>query len=157
MKLDKDIALLGILVLIVGFVFVPKFLGNSNGSGSIGLTGNVIGLDVGRIMAGAPCHKMGGGFMGDCETREINLEAWKYEWNQPIITVKSGELVRIRATTKDDTHGIAIPAVNFNLVIETGKVSVGEFIAPAPGEYAFGCSVICGPGHMDHKGKLVVI
>ena len=100
---------------------------------------------------------MGGGWMGDCQVREVSLEAWRYDWSEPTITVKSGELIRIQATSRDVTHGIAIPAAQFNLVIEPGKTSVGEFTAPAPGTYDYGCSVLCGPGHHGHAGKLVVI
>ncbi len=114
-------------------------------------------MDPNRAMAGAPCHVMGGQIMGDCATREIILEAWKYDWSEPTITVKSGELVRITATSKDVAHGFAIPEIGFNLAIQPGKTTVGEFIAPAPGTYSYGCSVMCGPGHHNHKGTLIVL
>jgi len=108
-------------------------------------------------MAGSPCHVMGGNAMGDCNTREIDLEARQWDWSEPTITVKSGELVKIKATSRDVNHGISIPEIKFNLRIYPGRISVGEFIAPAPGEYAYGCSVMCGAGHSNHRGKLVVL
>jgi len=70
---------------------------------------------------------------------------------------QSGELVRIKAISEDVSHGIAIPKIGFNLRIDPGRTSIGEFVAPSPGEYVFGCSVVCGPGHHAHAGKLVVI
>jgi len=121
------------------------------------LSGKVIALDPSRAMAGAKCHFMGGRYMGDCVTREINFEAWKYDWSEPTITVKSGELIKIIATSRDVSHGIAIPEVSFNMRIVPGRETVGQFMAPSPGVYTYGCSVMCGSGHGSHKGKLVVV
>jgi len=135
MKIDKDLAIFGILILLVGFVFVPKIF---VGSDSSVLTGNVISIDSGHV-------------------RDIQLQALQWDWSEPTIIVNSGELVRIRATSNDVAHGIAIPVVDFNLLIEPGKTNIGEFIAPSPGEYSYGCSVMCGPGHHNHRGKLIVI
>jgi len=157
---------IGIFVVIVavGFLFLIGGDGSVTGNtisidsqGNDGFSGNVIGIDPNRAMAGSPCHFMGGGAMGDCQTREVDIEAQRWSWSEPIITVKSGELVRIKATSKDVSHGIAIPEIRFNLRIDPGRTSVGEFIAPAPGEYTYGCSVMCGSGHGNHKGKLVVV
>lgn len=89
--------------------------------------------------------------------REIEFEAYRYDWNEPVITVREGERVKIIAKSRDVAHGIAIPAVEFNLQIFPNQVTIGEFTAPAQGEYAYGCSVMCGPGHHNHRGKLVVI
>ena len=152
------------IIIVAGILFVVAKDGGMNGNavategGSAnGLSGSLVALDPDRAMAGAPCHFMGGGYMGDCQTREINLEAEQWDWSEPTITVRSGELVRIKATSKDVTHGIAIPEIGFNLQINPGRTSTGEFTAPAPGEYAYGCSVSCGPGHHNHRGKLVVV
>ena len=149
--LKKGVGLL--VILVVGYIF----LGGSSNVTASELSGQIVAMDPNRQMAGFPCHYMGGGYMGDCNTREINLEAWQYDWSEPTITVRSGELVRIIATSKDVSHGMAIPEINFNMRIEAGRTTVGEFMAPAPGEYAYGCSVACGPGHHGHTGKLVVV
>jgi hypothetical protein len=148
-----------VIVSVIGLFIVNgnAVTGNVVGIDSQKLSGNIVGLDPNRAMAGAPCHFMGGQVMGDCDTREINLEVWKYDWSEPTITVKSGEAVRIKASSRDTSHGFAIPEIGFNLRIDPGKTSVGEFVAPEPGEYAFGCSVMCGSGHGSHRGKLVVI
>lgn len=89
--------------------------------------------------------------------REIFLEARQWDWSEPTITVRSGELVRLKVTSKDVTHGIMIPDVGFNLQIDPGKENVGEFTAPQPGKYLYGCSVMCGHGHGAHRGELVVL
>lgn len=147
----------GIYSAIAGNPFYSSGNTISEESYNNGLSGREIEMDPNRAMAGAPCHVMGGEIMGDCQAREISLEAWKYDWNEPTITVKTGELVRIIGTSKDVTHGMAIPDIGFNMQLEPGKTTVGQFIAPAPGEYEYGCSVNCGSGHHNHKGKLVVI
>ncbi len=147
------------VIIVVGLLIMNgnSFTGNVVAVDAQELSGNIVAMDPNRVMAGAPCHYMAREFMGDCKTREINLEAWQYDWSEPTITVKSGELVRIKATSRDVAHGIAIPEVRFNLRIEPGRTSVGEFIAPKPGIYEYGCSVMCGPGHHNHKGNLVVV
>ncbi len=152
---------IGMFVVIVAVgLFITQsgsITGNALAIEAEGLSGQILPTDPAREMAGTPCHYMGGGYMGDCNTREINLEAWQYDWSEPTITVRTGELIRIKATSKDVAHGIAIPQLNFNMRIEPGKTTVGEFMAPAPGEYTYGCSVMCGPGHHNHYGKLIVL
>jgi len=155
---------LGIFLLIIaGGLFLvngnsnPTINGNAVAVNSDGLSGSLVPPDPNRMMAGAPCHFMGGNYMGDCQIREVNLEAEQWDFSEPTIKAKAGELVRIKATSKDVAHGIAIPEVGFNLRIEPGRTSIGEFVAPAPGEYAYGCSVLCGAGHHNHQGKLVVV
>lgn len=64
-----------LLIVIVGFFITNSQTGNSITTDNSGLTGNLIAMDPNRAMKGSPCHSMGGRVMGDCITREINLEA----------------------------------------------------------------------------------
>ncbi len=151
------------MIKIIPILLLVLLVGCSKGgtTGAVvqgnALSGQLLEMDPNRAMAGMPCHAMGGQLMGDCETREIQLETFKYGWSEPTITVKSGELVRIKAISTDVAHGMAIPSIGFNMFIEPGKTTVAEFIAPTPGEYQYGCSVMCGPGHHNHRGKLIVV
>ena len=149
------------VIVVAGLFTMGKGINSSvvaiDAQGAVGVSGKLIALDPNRPMAGSPCHTMGGQAMGDCDTREVNIEAKQWDWSEPTITVKSGEKVKIMATSKDVTHGFSIPKLGFNIRIDPGRTSVGEFIAPEPGEYSFGCSVNCGAGHGSHKGKLVVL
>jgi len=150
------------IMMVLGVLFL---VGCSNSNGATGsavadqlqLSGSLVAMDPGRSMAGAPCHVMGGTVMGDCQTREVQLEVFRYGWSEPTIVVKTGELVRISAISSDVDHGFSIPAVSFDMQITAGKEVSGQFLAPAVGEYVFGCSVMCGPGHHNHRGKLVVV
>ncbi|MCH7850238.1 MAG: cupredoxin domain-containing protein [Nanoarchaeota archaeon] len=156
LQIKKKTLFRGVGALVV-VLFIYMVAGGGSESSGFTLTGQVVALDPNRPMAGSPCHFMDGQAMGDCETREIELVASQWDWSEPTITVKSGELIRIKATSKDVTHGITIPKIRFNLNINPGRTTVGEFVAPAPGEYLYGCSVMCGAGHGTHTGKLIVM
>ncbi len=56
----------------------------------------------------------------------------------------------------DVDHGFAIPEFKVNETLVSGKETVVEFTPDKKGEFAFFCSVVCGEGHRDMKGKLIV-
>lgn len=83
-----------------------------------------------------------------------------------VITVKSGQVVKIRVIGKKgpefDKDG-AVHSFTINDLKDQGwdarvKEGINEltFVAPAPGEYEIICAVKCGQGHDDMKMKLVV-
>lgn len=84
------------------------------------------------------------------KTVTIYLDANRFEYSQPIITVKEGDHVIINVNNVDTTHGIAIP--DFNV---SGKTSV-DFIANKKGTFEFHCPTMCGPGHREMGGTLIV-
>ena len=87
---------------------------------------------------------------------------------QPTITVKAGEVIRLKITAykgtywqKDGTvHSFTINALKdqgWDLRLKEGTQ---EFTLVAPselGEYVVECTVMCGKGHDDMKMKMVVI
>jgi heme/copper-type cytochrome/quinol oxidase subunit 2 len=86
---------------------------------------------------------------------------------KPIITVKAGQVVKLRVTGKKgpemDKSG-AVHSLTINDLKDQGwdvpvKEGVNEYtlVAPAtPGDYEIICAIKCGPGHEDMKMKLVV-
>ncbi len=86
---------------------------------------------------------------------------------KPVITVKAGEVVRLRITSRKGTewhkdgwvHSFTITALKdqgWDLQLKEG---VKEFVLVAPeepGEYVVECTVLCGKGHEDMRMKLVV-
>lgn len=85
---------------------------------------------------------------------------------KPVITVKTGQVVKIRVIGKKgpefDKNG-SVHSFTINDLKDQGwdvqvKEGVNEFtlVAPAPGEYEIICAVKCGQGHDDMKMKLVV-
>jgi len=73
-----------------------------------------------------------------------------------LITVKQGDKVKLNVKSIDVTHGFAIPEFNVKVDLLPNKEETIEFVADKKGEFTFFCSVICGEGHKNMKGKLVV-
>lgn len=93
------------------------------------------------------------------EVREIVMEAKRYEFipgSAEPIRVKQNDIVRIRATATDVSHGFAINEYGINVGLPVGQEKIIEFVADKPGTFTFYCSVYCGPGHGGHKGTLIV-
>lgn len=78
-------------------------------------------------------------------------------WSPAEIRVRKGELVRLRITSEDVTHSLAIP----KLRVDSGPIEPGhwvrvEFVADRDGTLKFYCGVACGPHHTHMTGQLVV-
>lgn len=88
--------------------------------------------------------------------RVVNIKSSKYKYEPDPVVVKLGEKVRIIATSSDVAHGVTIGEFNVNLVIEPGETETAEFTADKEGEFIIYCTVYCGPGHTQMRGKLMV-
>ena len=91
------------------------------------------------------------------ETRVVQLTAEQFKFTPERIIVKKGENVRLKLTSKDVTHGIAIEAYGIDEEIEPDQTSTVEFTANEAGQFGFHCSVYCGEGHEDMTGTLIVL
>lgn len=89
--------------------------------------------------------------------KEFSMTARKWTFDPTVITVKQGDSVRINMKSIDVAHGFALPEFGVNQNLEPGKEVVVEFTANKKGEFPFHCSVICGQGHKEMTGKLVVL
>jgi len=90
--------------------------------------------------------------------RVVDFEAFRYGFAPDPLVVKAGERVRLKMTSRDVTHWVAIPAIGFSTVVPAEGTGEAEFDAPhEPGEYSIYCTVYCGPGHGDMRGRLVVL
>ncbi len=87
----------------------------------------------------------------------INVTAKQWEFVPNVITVKKGDNVRLMITSLDVKHGFMLPDFNINKQIEPGETIIVEFMANKTGEFGFRCSVMCGQGHMEQTGKLIII
>ena len=87
--------------------------------------------------------------------RTIHMGVRQYVWEPATITAKEGELVRLIIHNADVKHGLVIPDLGVNQdVPEDGAVV--EFVASKVGTFEFFCSVWCGEGHMEMRGKIVI-
>ena len=87
---------------------------------------------------------------------EFNVIARKFEFEPAVIKVKQGDFVRLKVTSTDADHGIAIDELGINVKVPEGETKIVEFMADKKGEFTFMCSVFCGSGHSRMKGTLIV-
>jgi cytochrome c oxidase subunit II len=80
------------------------------------------------------------------------VTAKDFEFSKKEIDVKKGDKVKITLQSDDGGHGLAIPKYNVNI---QGNGSA-EFTADKTGTFQYYCSVMCGSGHPNMTGKLVV-
>ncbi len=88
--------------------------------------------------------------------KEFALEAYQYAYFPESISVNKGDVVKIRATSRDVPHGIFIKEYGINMTVKKGAVKEIEFVADKEGSFDIICSVYCGRGHHSMKGKLIV-
>jgi len=88
--------------------------------------------------------------------KEFTMTAKQWAFDPAIITVKQGDTVRLKITSTDVAHGFALTDFNVKVDLAPNKEETVEFVADKKGEFTFFCSVMCGEGHRDMTGKLVV-
>lgn len=88
--------------------------------------------------------------------KEFDLTARQWEFNPPTITVDQGDKVKLNIESLDVAHGIALPEFNVSADLAPGQTTTVEFVADKTGSFTFFCNVLCGSGHQDMKGTLIV-
>lgn len=86
----------------------------------------------------------------------FEIEAKRFEFVPNTITVKKGENIVLKVKSSDVTHGISLPEFGVNATLPPGKEVEVSFLADKVGEFPFSCSVQCGHGHSQMRGKLIV-
>lgn len=87
--------------------------------------------------------------------RTIHMGVRQYEWDPSTIRAKKGELVRLVIHNADVKHGLVIPDLGVDQDIPPDGAVV-EFMASKVGTFEFFCSVWCGEGHMEMRGKIII-
>lgn len=84
------------------------------------------------------------------EINEFTVNAFRFGYSPDIIQVNKGDKVRIKINNTDTLHGIRIPDFGIQ-----GNDFV-EFTADKSGEFEWYCNNVCGQGHMQMKGRIIV-
>jgi cytochrome c oxidase subunit II len=87
---------------------------------------------------------------------EIQVRLRKYEFSHGSLRVRKGEQVKLVMAAADHDHGFKLDDFNINQKIPKGTTVVVEFTADKAGTFQFHCSSVCGLGHRNMKGTLVV-
>lgn len=81
----------------------------------------------------------------------------KWQFDPPLVEVKKCDHVTLNIYNEDEyDHGFAIDLFGVNKRLTPKATTTLSFRAGKAGEFVFYCSVPCGEGHLNHKGKLVV-
>jgi len=88
--------------------------------------------------------------------KEFNLIAKQFEFVPGVIKVNEGDKVILHIESIDVEHGIGIFQFGVNKILPVGQNVTVEFVANKKGTYYFFCTVYCGVGHGNMRGKLIV-
>ncbi|MEK6973690.1 MAG: cupredoxin domain-containing protein [Nanoarchaeota archaeon] len=91
------------------------------------------------------------------DTKIFNIEVTSFKYTPSIINVNEGTIVILRIKNVDTKiHGFGLSGYNINKEIAAGETIEVQFVADQKGTFNFICTVPCGPGHKDVKGKVIV-
>lgn len=88
--------------------------------------------------------------------REIKVTARRFEFSPKTISMIRGERIRLVVTSEDVDHGFAIKEFDIDQAIKAKQTKVIDLTPTREGRFQFSCSVLCGDGHPDMVGELVV-
>lgn len=86
--------------------------------------------------------------------KQVVMKKWAIEPAR--IEVPQGAEVELVVRSTDVEHGIAIPKLGIREPVQPGRPAIVKFRAKSAGTYAMSCSVLCGKGHRDMTGVIVV-
>jgi cytochrome c oxidase subunit 2 len=92
----------------------------------------------------------------DPPARRIPVVAKKYSFEPGEIRLKQGETVVLEVTSSDVQHGFHVPGLGISEPIQKGKVAEIRLTAETRGEHRVECDIICGAGHDEMAGKIIV-
>ena len=87
---------------------------------------------------------------------DIQVTLRKYKFSPGSLRVRKGEQVRLIMAAVDHDHGFKLDDFQINQKIQKGTTAIVEFTADKAGTFQFRCSNVCGLGHRNMKGTLVV-
>jgi nitrous-oxide reductase len=91
---------------------------------------------------------------------EIWMTATRSHFTPERIHLKKGDQVTWHITnvetSKDATHGFALPGYNVNLSLEPGESETFTFVAQRGGTYTYYCTEFCSALHLEMVGYLTI-
>ena len=85
---------------------------------------------------------------------KVVMKKWAIEPSR--ITLPQGARVELVVSTADVEHGLGVRGLAINEPVQPGKPAVIRFLAQTPGTYPMRCSILCGKGHKDMLGEIVI-
>jgi cytochrome c oxidase subunit 2 len=88
--------------------------------------------------------------------RVVRIEASKFRYDPPTVTLKRGEPVVLELTSSDRSHGFKLVELGIDVKILPGEVTQIRVQPDTAGKFFFACDVFCGSGHEEMEGEIVV-
>ncbi len=108
----------------------------------------------------APKSEADAGVFRDGNNVTIKMTAIRSHYTPDHVTVKAGDNVTWQITnldtSKDATHGFAVPGYNINISLEPGETGTMEFVANQDGVFPFYCTEFCSALHLEMAGYFLV-
>ncbi len=86
----------------------------------------------------------------------VSVVMKKYAFDPAVIRVKKGQVVELEISTADVQHGFSVPDLGIKEPIQPHRPAKVIFKADRAGVFPMTCSIICGPGHDDMAGQIIV-
>ena len=94
-------------------------------------------------------------FTGPPDQR-VHLLMKQWDMIPGTIVVTRRAKVELTIESDDVQHGLSVPGLKIDESVKQGEPVVVRFIAPEVGNYVMRCNILCGRGHDEMKGKIVV-
>jgi cytochrome c oxidase subunit 2 len=89
--------------------------------------------------------------------KTLNIVAYNFGFDVTGPDINVGDKVKVVVTSREGTHGIAIPDLGVNIApVAPGDTKTAEFTATKAGSFTYFCNVPCGEGHRNMRGSIVV-
>jgi cytochrome c oxidase subunit II len=72
------------------------------------------------------------------------------------IVVPRNAKVELTIESDDVEHGLTVPGLDIDEPVKKGEPAIVRFIATRDGVYVMRCSILCGRGHDEMKGQILV-
>ena len=110
------------------------------------------------LALGVPLAILAVSWLRPAQTLELHARmAESGGWTPDALIVKAGEPLRLRLTSDDVLHGLAVGQTDWPAVdVFPGKVTETTLTFDRPGTYAFYCTRWCGVNHWRMRGTIEV-
>jgi cytochrome c oxidase subunit 2 len=86
----------------------------------------------------------------------VRIEASKFRYDPPKVTLKRGVPIVLELTSSDRSHGFKLPELGIDVKILPGETTQVRLQPDTVGTFSFACDVFCGSGHEEMDGEIVV-
>lgn len=86
------------------------------------------------------------------EGEKLVIKASSFKFEPSEVKIPANKDIELQLDMGESLHGLAIPELNVDIKEDGESVMINA----QPGEYTYVCSIMCGAGHEDMKGVLIV-